>query len=123
MPTEHPSIGPITGADVQMRWVEEVVAAGVRRPGSAADLAVEEWAEAMFRRLGLEDVHREPVSPPARSSPHSPGPPRPDLAPSECFALSECFRRGSPAPDTRMAGNTRVSHHQRGVPGSTRPDS
>ncbi len=41
--------------------IRRIVAFGVRRPGYAQGLAVEEHIEARFRSFGLRDVRREPV--------------------------------------------------------------
>ena len=42
----------IPSADHQMAWIDEVLAFGVRRPGSPQDQAVADWSEARFRELG-----------------------------------------------------------------------
>lgn len=42
-----------------MAWITHIVGSGVRRPGSEAGHRVEEWCEARFRDLGLQDVRRE----------------------------------------------------------------
>lgn len=48
-------------ADQVAGWVEELVAAGVRRPGEPADACTESWLLRKLRALGLEDVVAEPV--------------------------------------------------------------
>ncbi len=45
----------------QLAWIEEVLAFGIRRPGSPQDQAAADWCEARFRELGLGDVRQEPV--------------------------------------------------------------
>lgn len=42
-------------------WIEEIFRQGLRRPGSPADLRVEELALGCFRELGLDRVRGEPV--------------------------------------------------------------
>ncbi len=42
-------------------WIREIVAFGIRRPGSPEGLAVEQYLEGLFRQFGLQEVHREPV--------------------------------------------------------------
>lgn len=42
-------------------WISEVVDQGIRRPGYPADIWAEDWIEARFNELGLDDVHREEV--------------------------------------------------------------
>ena len=61
----------IPPADRQMAWIEEVLAFGIRRPGSPADEAVAQWCEARFLELGLDDVRREPVPLPYWQSDHA----------------------------------------------------
>jgi hypothetical protein len=58
----------IPDAAQQLRWVEEVLTFGVRRPGSDADEAVARWCQDRFTELGLQDVHLEPVDLPAWES-------------------------------------------------------
>lgn len=43
-------------------WIEHVFAAGVRRPGYAADRQAKAFSLERFREFGLEDVRLEPVS-------------------------------------------------------------
>jgi hypothetical protein len=58
-----PGATPGTPTNETMRgWVEEIVAQGVRRPGYPADAWVEDWLLEVFRELGLDDVHAEPVT-------------------------------------------------------------
>jgi hypothetical protein len=45
-----------------VRWIEEIFAQGVRRPGYAADRWAESFAAEQFRALGLEGVRLEPVT-------------------------------------------------------------
>jgi hypothetical protein len=54
-----------------MAWIEEVLAFGIRRPGSPADEAVSQWCEARFLELGLDDVRQEPVPLPHWQSDHA----------------------------------------------------
>lgn len=42
-------------------WIADVVGQGIRRPGYPADAWAEDWIEAHFTEMGLEDVHREEV--------------------------------------------------------------
>ena len=42
-------------------WIEEVFRQGVRRPGYAADRWTEDFTQARFEALGLENVRREPI--------------------------------------------------------------
>ncbi|NOZ40796.1 MAG: M28 family peptidase [Planctomycetes bacterium] len=42
-------------------WIRQIVALGVRRPGSPGDLAAEGFLEQKFQEFGLTEVHREPV--------------------------------------------------------------
>ena len=43
-------------------WVDTLVAFGVRRPGYEADNAAAKWIEEEFKRAGLKDVRRDPVT-------------------------------------------------------------
>ncbi len=43
------------------RWIEEIVARGVRRPGYQADIWTERFIRDRFRALGLEKARMEPV--------------------------------------------------------------
>ncbi len=54
-----------------LAWVEEVLAFGIRRPGSEADEAVAQWCRHRFVELGLDDVHVEPVPLPHWESDHA----------------------------------------------------
>ena len=42
-------------------WISEIVALGVRRPGSPANLATEQYLAGRFQEFGLSDVRLEPV--------------------------------------------------------------
>ena len=42
-------------------WIRQIVAFGIRRPGSPGDLATEVFLEQRFLEFGLAEVHREPV--------------------------------------------------------------
>ncbi len=42
-------------------WIREIVALGVRRPGSPENLATEQYLVAKFQEFGLADIHLEPV--------------------------------------------------------------
>lgn len=42
-------------------WIQEIVACGIRRPGSPGGLATEHLLERKFSEFGLADVRREPV--------------------------------------------------------------
>ena len=44
-----------------LNWIRQIVALGIRRPGSPGDLATESFLEQQFRQFGLAEVHREPV--------------------------------------------------------------
>ncbi|MCG3196533.1 MAG: hypothetical protein GHCLOJNM_01009 [bacterium] len=44
-----------------VRWIEEVVSFGTRRPGSPADLRTEEYIAQLYASFGLERVEKEPV--------------------------------------------------------------
>lgn len=64
---EGPVDGLIVDADVPsgatlFGWVNEIYDQGIRRPGYPADQWAEEWCEAQFRELGLENVRAEPVT-------------------------------------------------------------
>ena len=48
-------------ADEMMGWIEAIAARGPRRPGSAADLAVETDLAARLSGFGFESVRREPI--------------------------------------------------------------
>jgi hypothetical protein len=43
-------------------WVDELVDFGIRRPGYPADDAAAKWIEAEFKRAGLQNVRRDPVT-------------------------------------------------------------
>lgn len=43
-------------------WVNTLVGFGIRRPGYAGDNAGAKWIEAEFRRAGLQNVRRDPVT-------------------------------------------------------------
>jgi Peptidase family M28 len=82
-----------------MRWVHQVVAHGVRRPGTAAGHRVEGWVADQLRAEGVKDVRCEPF--PVRT--WSPGAPErsrllawPAGRPAEAVALP-----GFPLPYTR----------------------
>ena len=47
--------------DQMLASVREIVAFGIRRPGSPAGLATERFLEQQFKELGLSDVRAEPV--------------------------------------------------------------
>jgi hypothetical protein len=61
----------IPPAATQLRWIEEVLGFGIRRPGSPQDQSVADWCEARFRELGLDDVRQEPVPLPHWQSDHA----------------------------------------------------
>ncbi len=42
-------------------WIQEIVAFGVRRPGSPENLAAEQYLVQKFKEFGLADTHCEPV--------------------------------------------------------------
>ncbi|NOY42959.1 MAG: M28 family peptidase [Planctomycetes bacterium] len=42
-------------------WIQEIVAFGVRRPGSPENLATEQYLVQKFKEFGLTDTHCEPV--------------------------------------------------------------
>jgi hypothetical protein len=63
-----PRADAVPSAGTQLGWIERVVAAGVRRPGTAADRRVEDWIAATLRALGVEDVRMEPVTVPTWES-------------------------------------------------------
>jgi hypothetical protein len=44
-----------------LRWIEQIYAGGIRRPGYPADRRAERLCEQRFRELGLEKVRLEPV--------------------------------------------------------------
>ncbi len=48
-------------ADEMMGWIEQIVAHGPRRPGSAAGLAIEADLAARLAGFGFESVRREPI--------------------------------------------------------------
>lgn len=50
-----------TSADEMMEWIEEITSFGIRRPGTAADLAVEDFVVDRFQDFGLSDIRKEPV--------------------------------------------------------------
>jgi hypothetical protein len=52
----------LPAGDEMMRWITEIVAQGVRRPGYEADRWTEDWAARMFTAFGLDDVHMEHVA-------------------------------------------------------------
>lgn len=43
-------------------WVDTMVGFGIRRPGYRADDEASAWIEAEFKRAGLKNVHRDPVT-------------------------------------------------------------
>ncbi len=44
-----------------MNWIREIVSLGIRRPGSAENLAAEQYMADKFREFGLSDIRFEPV--------------------------------------------------------------
>lgn len=61
MAIEHPVPEFVPAEETIFADIAEVVAKGIRRPGSPADEWCEQWAAERFRALGLEDVRLEPV--------------------------------------------------------------
>lgn len=51
--------GAVPSADRMMAWITELVALGVRRPGTRAGHAVESWCLSQLEQAGLEDVRQE----------------------------------------------------------------
>ncbi len=45
-----------------LNWIREIVAFGIRRPGSEENLAVEQYLKERFREFGLSEVHLEEVA-------------------------------------------------------------
>ena len=77
----------IPGAATQLAWIEEVLAFGIRRPGSPQDQAVADWCEERFRELGLQDVRQEPVPLPHWQSDHATLTAWPEGRPDESVTL------------------------------------
>jgi hypothetical protein len=55
---EEPQLPPVAE---MLRWIEDVVAQGIRRPGYPADRWAEDFVHRAFGSLGLEAVRFEPV--------------------------------------------------------------
>ena len=55
---EEPQLPPVAE---MLRWIEDVVAQGIRRPGYPADRWAEDFVHRTFGSLGLEAVRFEPV--------------------------------------------------------------
>ena len=96
-------------------WIEEIVALGIRRPGSPADLAVENYLREKFCQFQLAQVHTEPVPvhywDPAETEVLLLGPEAAGSArPIGSFAVPFTAwtpSRGIEAPSVYLAGGTR----------------
>jgi len=61
---EKPGEAGIADADTMLRWIAEIHAHGIRRPGYPADRWAEEHCRQRFLDLGLDNVRLEPVTVP-----------------------------------------------------------
>ena len=62
----HPATSSVTGpgqfdTSQMLATIQRIVGFGVRRPGYAQSLAVEQWLEAAWQEAGLTEIRREPV--------------------------------------------------------------
>lgn len=61
MRQENPIAGPPVRREEMLKWIEEICAFGIRRPGYPANRAAEKYIAQKFHEFGIPEIAEEPV--------------------------------------------------------------